>query len=58
MKQQASDAKKEALTYAGRNRVMLVHLEDIVAFLEARCLTEPLRNYDQMFRMKYLPHDP
>jgi hypothetical protein len=57
MKQQASDAKKEALTYAERNRV-LVHLEDIVAFLEARCLTEPLRNYDQMFRMKYLPHDP
>jgi Restriction Endonuclease associating with ARP len=55
VRQQASDAVKQALTDAGRERVRLVYLEDFTAFLDARCEGTPLADYLMGFRRKYLP---
>lgn len=55
VKQEALEAYDKFLTDDGRARVKVVFLEEMVSFLETKCLIKPLVNYYAMFRMKYLP---
>lgn len=48
-------ARKDALTDAGRSRVRLVFLEDLITFIEAKCCDKALVDYYHLFRVKYLP---
>lgn len=52
---EAFEAYEKLLTDAGRARVMIVFLEEMVSFLEANCPVESLLNHYTMFRTKYLP---
>jgi hypothetical protein len=51
---QAFDAMEEALTAAGKERVKVVFLEDLIAFLEG-CQPHSLAAYYREFRRKYVP---
>lgn len=55
IKQQALDARQDALTDAGRRRVKIALLEKVVTFLEVRCQSDSLASYYREFRAKYLP---
>jgi hypothetical protein len=55
VKREALEAYENFLTDAGKTRVKVVFLEDMVSFLEAKCSIGSLVNYYAMFRMKYLP---
>ena len=48
-------ARDHFLTDAGRERLKIVFLDEIVSFLEGECVDGSLAGYYQEFRSKYLP---
>lgn len=55
VKRQADKARADFLTDAGRKRMKIVFLEDLVAFLEGHTKHQHLARYYGHFRGKYLP---
>lgn len=53
--EEATYARDQLLTDAGRARLRIVFLDEFVAFLETQCIGGPLDGYYQAFRTKYLP---
>jgi hypothetical protein len=54
-RRQAAYAREHFLSDAGRERLKIVHLEDLLAHLEASFAGSPLGEYYRRFREKYLP---
>jgi hypothetical protein len=52
---EADDAYEKFLTDAGRTKVKIVRLENLIAFIESECPSDSLATYYSKFREKYLP---
>jgi hypothetical protein len=55
VRSEADRAFKEFLTDAGRSKVKIVLLEDLLSYFESECSQRPIAHYYDMFRRKYLP---
>ena len=53
--QEAAFAREKLLNDAGRPKLKIVFLEELVSFLEARVIGGSLEDYYRAFRTKYLP---
>ena len=55
IRSEAGHALKGFLTDAGRNKVKIVFLEELLSFFESECSGKSIVHYYDMFRRKYLP---
>ena len=53
--EEAVYARDQLLTDAGRAKLKIVFLDELISFLESQCVGGPLDSYYQTIRTKYLP---